>query len=201
MWLWASLLTLALISKVFSNYSLRLWKPRKKTQCLRIHLFVFGVPVSFVFFFLLSLDWEHCFQVCLAVCRRVCVFLYDVSLKLSTVHTCCLTNLCLFYSSVSNHSLYLFPTPFLIFPCSFLEQPVDHSLPIAELVLDQQLCVQLPAPMAPQSNNQPRKRRLPPMVRCVQTYICLKNKTNINKNKINIPVNKNCLNEESHNRK
>lgn len=107
-----------------------------------------------------------------------CVFVYDVSLKLSTLHTCCLTNLCLFYSSVSNHSLYLFPTPFLIFHCSFLEQPVDHSLPIPELVLDQQLCVQLPAPMAPQSNNQPRKRRLPPMVRCMQTYICLKkNKT------------------------
>lgn len=68
MWLWASLLTLALISKVFSNYSLRLWKPRKKIECLRIHLFVFGVPVFFSFFSSPSLlDWEHCFQVCLAV--------------------------------------------------------------------------------------------------------------------------------------
>lgn len=53
---------------------------------------------SFLFFFFLSFSLR---LRALFSSLSGCVFVYDVSLKLSTLHTCCLTNLCLFYSSVS----------------------------------------------------------------------------------------------------
>lgn len=56
-------------------------------------------------------------------------------------------------------------------PCSFPEQPVDHPLPVSRLLPHQQLCVQLPAAMAPQPNHQLRKRRVPPMVRHAHTPV------------------------------
>lgn len=79
---------------------------------------------------------------------------------------------CLFLSSCPLCSSFLFPFslhPSAVCPFSFPEQPVDHSLPISWFLTDQQLCVQLPAPVAPQSNHKPGKRRLPPMVRCMQS--------------------------------
>lgn len=58
-----------------------------------------------------------------------------------------------------------------MYPVSFFEQPVDNSLPISWVVTDQQLCVQLPAQMAPQHNHKLGKWGLPPMVRCLQSRV------------------------------
>lgn len=58
-----------------------------------------------------------------------------------------------------------------MYPVSFPEQPVDNSLPISWLLTDQQLCVQLPAQMAPEPNHKLGKWGLPQMVRCLRSYV------------------------------
>lgn len=69
--------------------------------------------------------------------------------------------------SISQLSSLFISLLFLSIPFSFSEQPVDHSLPVSWFLSDQQLCVQLPASVAPQPDHQPREWRFPPMVRLI----------------------------------
>lgn len=54
---------------------------------------------------------------------------------------------------------------------SFPEQPAGHSFAISWFLADRQLCIQLPAPLAPQSDHELGKWRLPSMVR-PGNYLC-----------------------------
>lgn len=119
---------------------------------------------------------------------------YKVSFRMSNPTHLLSDSLLSFFSSVTHDSLHLFPVLFCSpspHSCTLLssvhlqifspsptsssfsisEQPVDHSLPVTWLLPDQQLCIQLPAAVAPQPNNEPGKWCLPPMVRLSHTVI------------------------------
>ena len=69
-----------------------------------------------------------------------------------------------FFSHVRPAPLSLKMSTLLSSP-SVSEQPADHALPLPGLLAQQQLCLQLPAPLAAQPDHQPGERGLPPMVR------------------------------------
>lgn len=79
------------------------------------------------------------------------------------------TNTLFLFSVVSRYVSLKMSDPSAVYLCvcvwSFPEQPVDHSLPISWFLTHRQLCIQLPAPLAPQSDHKFGKRRLPSMVR------------------------------------
>lgn len=67
--------------------------------------------------------------------------------------------------------------PFFILSSSSLPQlPPHHTLPLPELLTDQQLCLQLPAPLATQPDDQLGERSLPTMVRMRTTcrWCCMR---------------------------
>lgn len=66
-----------------------------------------------------------------------------------------------FFKKTSDLLLFIFCVCLWSFP----EQPVDHSIPVSGFLADQQLCFQLPAPLASQSDHKLGKRCLPSLVR------------------------------------
>lgn len=87
------------------------------------------------------------------------------------------TNALFLFSVVSKWVSLKMSDPSAVYFCvcvwSFPEQPADHSLTISWFLADWQLCIQLPAPLAPQSDHKLGKWCLPSMVRpghiCVDT--------------------------------
>lgn len=112
----------------------------------------------------LNISWKLC------ICWLTSVlFLFGLPIPFICFLFCSLAH---FIPHLLSASLFCFPSLHpSMYPVSFPEQPVDNSLPISWVLTDQQLCVQLPAQMAPEPNHKLGKWGLPQMVRCLRSYV------------------------------